>query len=314
MSSEQRGGGEVLRIRLPDQVSFLNRAAYLTKLNEIPHGSSVILDARDTHYIDPDVLDLFRDFESETAPAHELELNLVGFKEEYEMSESTSYTGITTREVQAEATPEGVLELLRAGNQRFVAGESIQRDHRRHVEQTAAGQYPLAVVLACMDSRVSTEMAFDVGLGDIFSVRVAGNIASDEDLGSMEYGCAVAGAKLLLVLGHTRCGAVTAAVDLAVTGSTAKEATGCENLDAVTGPIIESVRAETETTGDRTGSNKAFVDRVAVVNVRRSMAQIRERSGTLRDLIDAGKVLLTGALYDVETGRVDLLDGDETGA
>jgi carbonic anhydrase len=214
---------------------------------------------------------------------------------------------VTTKQIQDDVTPEQVLELLLAGNRRFVAGETLERDPRRQVDATAAAQYPLAVVLACMDSRVATELVFDLGLGDVFSLRMAGNIVAEEALGSMEFGCAVAGAKLLLVLGHTRCGAVIATVDQLAEGPD-PVAAECAHLPAITGPISESVRAETETTADRHGRNEAFVRRVAVVNVRRALEQIEASSAALRRLVAEGKIGLAGGIYDVVTGEVEILE------
>jgi len=163
-------------------------------------------------------------------------------------------------------------------------------------------------VLACMDSRVPTELVLDLGIGDLFSVRVAGNIAFNKSIGSLEFGCAVAGAKVLVVLGHTKCGAVKATIDLVDQGKTALEATGCENLDSVTEVITRSVQSETETSGQRTSQNEAFVDRVAKLNVLQTMEQITENSPTLKKLVDQGTILLVGGIYDVSTGRVEFLD------
>jgi carbonic anhydrase/SulP family sulfate permease len=215
---------------------------------------------------------------------------------------------VATREIQDRATPQEVLRLLKDGNQRFVSGQQIMRDPRRQVGVTSSGQFPLAVVLACMDSRIATEMIFDLGLGDVFSVRVAGNIASKENLGSMEYGCAVSGAKLLLVLGHTRCGAVTATIDQIANGTDAAQAGPLENLAAITGRIAKSVNAEVETSTDRNGSNEVFVRRVTVLNVRRTMEEIVEKSDALRNLINEERILLAGGIYDVATGEVEFFD------
>jgi carbonic anhydrase len=216
----------------------------------------------------------------------------------------------TSAKVQDRTTPQQVLERLDAGNARFAAGESVARNFSAEVKQTAGGQSPLAVVLACMDSRVATEIVFDLGLGDIFSIRVAGNVVSEEALGSMEFGCAVVGAKLLLVLGHTQCSAVTTTANLVAHGA-AFEHAGLDHLGAITGPIREAIEKETETPEPHDGSNAAFVDRVAMLNVRRSMRVIRQSSATLRRLIDEGQILLVGALYDVATGRVAFLDSSD---
>lgn len=214
-----------------------------------------------------------------------------------------------TREIQDRASPQDVLDLLKIGNQRFATGQTLDRDPRRQVQLNAADQNPLAVVLACMDSRVATEIVFDVGLGDIFSIRIAGNTASPQALGSMEFGCAMAGAKLVLVLGHRRCGAVTRAVDV-LAGAGDLEVGDHENLAAIIDPIAEAVRAETETSVERHGRNREFVDRVTVLNVRRSMREIYRKSRTLRELIDEGSILLVGAVYDVDTGRVEFLKSE----
>jgi carbonic anhydrase/SulP family sulfate permease len=306
--SERHVGGEVLRIELANQLSFLNRASLLETLHALPRGSHVVLDARNTVYMDPDIYDLIRDFENEVAPAHGLDVSLLGFEHHYDFDDRITYVDVSTREVQDSASPEDVLQLLKAGNERFVAGQQVSRDPRRQIESTSEGQFPLAVVLACMDSRIATEMIFDLGLGDIFSVRVAGNIASEEALGSMEYGCAVAGAKLLLVLGHTRCGAVTATVDLLAEGGDAMAPGDMENLATITGPIARSVEAERETAEDRHGRNADFVRRVTVLNVRHTMADIQARSATLRKMVDQGRVALVGGIYDVASGEVEFLD------
>lgn len=305
---EKHVTGEVLRIELANQVSFLNRASLLKALHELPEGSNVIIDARNTNYIDPDVLDLIHDFENETAPVQKINLSLLGFKDRYKLEDKIQYVDVSTRDVQASVSPADVLNALKEGNQRFVRGERLSRDLVRQVDATAQAQFPLATVLACMDSRVSTEMVFDLGIGDIFSVRVAGNVAFDKALGSMEFGCAVAGAKLLLVMGHTRCGAVKATVDLVSKGKSAMEATGCENLDSVVDLISQSVKCETHTTDNRTADNEQFVDNVARLNVENTIKLILEKSPSLKNLVDQKKIIIVGGIYDVKTGVVDFFN------
>jgi MFS superfamily sulfate permease-like transporter len=304
---EKHVGGEVLRIQLSNQVSFLNRASLLRTLNEIPNGSQVVIDARDSDYVDPDILDLLSDFEQQTAPAHDLKLSLIGFKDRYKLEDKEHHIDVSTRDIQEKATPQQILNLLREGNKRFARGEKLSRDLIKQRDATSQGQFPLATVLACMDSRVPTELVFDLGIGDLFSVRVAGNIAFNKSIGSLEFGCAVAGAKVLVVLGHTKCGAVKATIDLVDQGKTALQATGCENLDSVTEVITCSVNAETETSKDRCSQNEAFVDRVARLNVLQTMEQITQNSPTLKKLVDQGEILLVGGIYDVSTGLVEFL-------
>ena len=306
---EKHVGDEVFRLELANQVSFLNRAAIMSTLYDLKKGSHVVIDARNTDYIDPDILDLITDFEREVAPAHDLKLSLLGFKDHHKkLQNRIQYVDVTTRDVQKDATPEQVITMMKAGNERFLNGEQIQRDPRRQIGATSEGQFPLAVVLACMDSRIATEMVFDLGLGDIFSVRLAGNVAASKALGSIEYGCAVAGAKLLLVMGHTRCGAVNATIDLVAKGEDPAKATGCEHIGAITSCICTAIDLETTIKEDRTSKNEAFSDRVTELNVRQTMREIPEKSGTVKRLIDEGKVRIAGAVYDVRTGKVRFLE------
>jgi carbonic anhydrase len=198
---------------------------------------------------------------------------------------------VQTKDTQAATTPVKALALLKEGNARFVAGAPAARDLRAQVKATAAGQYPFAAVLGCMDSRASAELVLDQGIGDIFSIRVAGNVVDTDDLGSLEYAAKVAGARLIVVMGHTSCGAIKGAVDDVTMGHLTF--------------LLEKIRPAIESSGPRgTSKDHAYVDRVAEQNVRLVMKEIRERSPILRELFDGGKVGLAGAMYDVETGRV----------
>ncbi len=302
---EEHASGIVNRIQLAEQVSFLSRAVLQTTLSRFARGDHVVLDARTTDYIDPDILGLIKSFRDETAPAQGISVSLVGFQNRHELSDRVLYIDVSTRAVQASLTPTRVLQLLREGNQRFVSGRSLYRDLPRQVDATSDSQHPMAVVLSCIDSRAPVELLFDLGLGDVFSCRLAGNIPSRKALGSMEFACKVAGAKLVLVLGHTRCGAMMAACDFAHSGLDVAKTTGLTNLPSVIEPLKESVRQETDTLQDRTSSNEAFVDRVAAINVRMVMNAITAGSPTLRNMIESGEITLAGAMYDVKTGVVE---------
>ncbi len=205
-----------------------------------------------------------------------------------------------------------MLQILKDGHERFRTGRRLTRDLGRQVEATAAGQHPLAVVLSCIDSRTPAELIFDLGVGDIFSVRVAGNVTSRKVLGSIEYGCAVAGAKLVVVMGHTRCGAVTAAVDLVCSARTAAEATGCQHLDHIVADIQRSIDPHACRGVERLppAEKQAFVDAVARRNVRRAVAEMLGRSETLAGLVRDGRVAIVGAMYDVVTGGIEFLTDD----
>jgi carbonic anhydrase/SulP family sulfate permease len=304
---EEHVGGIVNRVELANQVSFLNRAALMRTLSNFGHGEQVVIDARTTDYIDPDIYGLIQTFRDEIAPAHGVIVSLIGFKNHYRLADHVQYVDVTTREVQDKLTPARVLQVLKEGNDRFVSGRRLQRDLIRQVDATSDGQHPMAVVLSCIDSRSPAEILFDLGLGDIFSVRLAGNVLSRKVLGSMEFACKVAGAKLILVLGHTSCGAVKATCDIVGKGLDTVQATGLTNLPYLVEPISKAVRMETTTMQNRDGSNKAFVDRVAAIHVHNVMLAIRQESPTLRDMIDAGQIEVAGAMYNVKSGQVDFM-------
>lgn len=207
-------------------------------------------------------------------------------------------TSPPTKQSQTAMTPQQALAELKAGNARFVSGHPLKRDLQADVKATASGQYPVAVVLSCLDSRKPIEIVLDQGVGDIFSARVAGNVVNEDILGSMEFGCKVSGAKLIAVLGHTSCGAVKGAIDNVELG----------NLTGLLGkikPAISQVSAEVE---PRNTKNVQFVDKVAEANVRLVMAQIRERSPILREMLDQGQISLVGGMYDLSTGEIHFFE------
>lgn len=312
---EQHPTGDVLRIELANQVSFFSRATLEQTLRNVPRNGHVLIDARNTDYIDADVLDLIKDFQNNTAAVHDVRLSLLGFKDRYpQIEDRIQYIDFSSREVQSALTPERVLNIFQEGNERFRQGRQLTRDVGRLVDATSGGQFPMAVVLGCIDSRTPAELVFDLGLGDIFSVRIAGNIARDKVLGSMEYGCAVAGAKLILVMGHTSCGAVNAAVDLICSKKTASEATGCVNLDTLITEIQKSVdlNACKPVNSWLPGEKVAFSNEVSRRNILRTMRKIRERSSTLDGLVKEGKVAIVGALYDVSTGEVSFFQTSDS--
>ena len=307
---ERHVSGDILRIEFSNQVSFLNRAVLEQTFESVPVNGHVVLDARNTDYIDPDILDLIDDFRKQTAPARNLKVSLIGFKDRYVMENQIQYVDVSTREVQAQLTPERVLQFLKEGNERFVTGRRLSRDLARQVDATAAAQYPMAVILSCIDSRSPVELIFDMGVGDAFVIRIAGNVAKEKVLGSMEFACAVAGARLVLVMGHTSCGAVKAAVELFESGNTASKATGCEHLDALVNEIQKSIQPGTKPHGDwvTPETKMVFVDDVAARNVATTIAYVRSASRTLRELESAGKIAILGSMYDIKTGRVTFLE------
>jgi carbonic anhydrase len=203
---------------------------------------------------------------------------------------------IINKEKQDNLTPDQALASLMDGNNRFTGNQMNQRDYSSQIEQTSGGQWPQAVVLSCIDSRVPVETIFDQGVGDIFVARVAGNFENTDILGSMEYSCKVAGSKLVFVLGHEACGAVKAACDDVELG----------NITHLLSNIKPAVEA-TKTEGERNSKNDAFVADVVANNVKLSMQRIREKSPILKEMEEKGEIKIVGGVYSISTGKVELL-------
>lgn len=203
-----------------------------------------------------------------------------------------------TKDCQTAVTPQQVLQRLKQGNERFASGHGTQRNYLQQVRATAAGQYPLASVVSCIDSRAPAEYVFDQGIGDIFNARVAGNIVNEDILGSLEFASKVAGSKLIVVLGHTSCGAVKGACDNVKMG----------NLTGLLAKIQPAVAAVPMDGGDRSSKNDAFVQKAADLNVQLTVQRIREMSPTLKEMEDKGEIRIVGAMYDVKSGQVTWFD------
>jgi carbonic anhydrase len=199
-----------------------------------------------------------------------------------------------TKELQAAITPRMALELLKDGNKRFVNNLKANRNLLQQANETSDGQHPIAVILSCIDSRTSAELIFDQGLGDVFSVRIAGNIVNEDILGSMEFACKLAGAKIIVVLGHSKCGAIKGACDHAEMG----------NLTTLLSKIRPAVDDETETVENRSSKNVFFVENVAAINVKRTVKAIKERSTILLQMINKGEIGIVGGMHDLSTGEV----------
>lgn len=201
---------------------------------------------------------------------------------------------VLTQPEQQAMSPQQVVDLLYAGNRRFVQGDITHRDHRAQIRAAASGQWPKAVVLSCLDSRVPVEDVFDCGIGDLFVARVAGNFVNVDILGSMEFACRVVGAKVVYVLGHEHCGAVKGAIDRVELG----------HLTAVLRAIAPAADEVADVEGERTSENPRFVHRVAEQNVLRTMRRVRNESAILRELEASGALRIAGGMYDMDTGEV----------
>lgn len=205
-----------------------------------------------------------------------------------------SVLAAVSKEAQAATTPAQALQMLKDGNARFVAEKMLNRNLMKQVKATAKGQFPIAAIVGCIDSRASNELIFDQGIGDIFSARVAGNFINDDMLGSLEFACKVAGAKLIVVVGHTECGAIKGACDDVVLG----------NLTQTLANLKPAVAAVPGFKSDRSSSNAKFVQAVTSKNVQLTVERIRLRSPILKGMVDSGAIALAGAMYDVHTGKV----------
>ena len=203
-----------------------------------------------------------------------------------------------TKEMQNAITPSMAMDILKKGNERFMNNLKANRNLLQQANETSDGQHPFAVILSCIDSRTSAELIFDQGLGDVFSVRIAGNIINEDILGSMEFGCKVAGAKIIVVLGHTKCGAVRGACDHVEMG----------NLTALLSKIQPAVYDEKTETENRNSGNNEFVEKVAAINVKRTVHAIMERSPILKEMIEKGEIGIVGGTHDITTGEVSFYD------
>jgi len=198
------------------------------------------------------------------------------------------------KDIQQKMTPQDALQRLLDGNKRFTAKQNAGRDLLQQVEETSGGQFPFAAVLGCIDSRVPVEVVFDQGVGDIFSARVAGNIVNEDILGSLEYACKVAGSKLILVLGHTKCGAVTAA---------------CKNVELgnITALLSKIKPAVDSVIKEDTEVNDSSIEQVSLQNIKQSIANLQDQSPILKEMVEKGEILIKGAVYDVASGKVSLV-------
>lgn len=278
---DQKGRTSILH--LAEHVSFLNKANLLQVLHRQPSNSELIINAMGAKFIDYDVREIIENFKIEAK-----DRNI-----DYKFIDMPTAHPVRSKLIQDNMTPADALEILKEGNKRFVNNLHSHHDLLAQVNVTSTGQYPFAIILSCIDSRTSAELIFDQGLGDIFSVRVAGNVINEDILGSMEYACNVTGSKLILVLGHTHCGAVRGACD----------GIELEHLSGLLAKIKPSVDHVHRHHHDL--DHDEFVDRVAKQNVQLTMQQILTSSRTLKGLYEEKKIDIVGGLYNIESGEVD---------
>ncbi len=279
------------RLVLPQQTTFLNKASLIAELNTIPKDSQLIIDARFTEFMDKEIIEFIQEFKEEQAPQKNISLNLIGFKDHYAIHDHINFINVTTYDAQSILTPEDVLDILKQGNQRFLKDQIIHRSNMMDIQHTAKTQHPIAVVLGCIDSRVPVETIFDMTFGDLFCIRIAGNVVNDDILASIEYACHVVGAKLIVVLGHTGCGAINAACH------DFKEGHITQLLHKIK-PAIHVQEQHSKTI------NQKFIDNVTHLNIANSITEITHKSTILNQLLQSEKIGIVGAVYDVNSGKV----------
>ncbi len=288
---------ETYILTLPNQVSFLNKSSIKETLWKLPAGSKIVIDAENADFIDLDVLELISDFNTTFAKEHGIKMNLIGFDQFPPLKDQLEFINIIDKTAQQKLSPDDVLSILEKGNERFMTGVTNEKYLKHQAKATVTGQNPIAIVLSCIDSRTTTEHIFDLGLGDIFSVRIAGNVLNEDILGSMEFAVHEIGVKLVLVLGHTKCGAIAGACNHVQ----------LDNLTHLLEKIKPAIDAEKTILENRTGHNYQFVNAVSKEHVLLTIEKIRQQSNIVRIAESKGIIKLTGAMYELETGKVHFL-------
>lgn len=276
------------RLVLPQQTTFLNKASLIAELKSIPKDSQLIIDARFTEFMDKEIIEYLEEFKEHLAPQKNISLNLMGFKSNYTIHDHIDFINVTTYDAQSILTPLDVLEILKQGNQRFLKDQRIHRSNMMDIQHTAQTQHPIAVVLGCIDSRVPVETIFDMTFGDLFCIRIAGNVVNDDVLASIEYACHIIGAKLIVVLGHTRCGAITAA---------------CQNIEeGHMTQLLNKIKPAIQI--QEKNQLSPDIEKITHLNIAHSMLEIKNRSSILANLLNKNKIGMVGAVYDVTSGQV----------
>jgi carbonic anhydrase len=283
--------GDVIKMELPNQVSFLNKATIKSALWDIPANANVLIDASGTDYIDNDVLEIIDDYRV-VAAERNVRLNVIGLRDEYRLQDPIQFVPALDRDTQKKLRPDDVLQLLRDGNERFRTGRTTNKYYLHQAEATASGQHPMAVVVNCIDSRTSPEIIFDAGLGDLLTVRIAGNVISREIIGSLEIAHKL-GAKLIVVKGHSSCGAI---------GLALQNEKG-HSVGAITGKIRKAID-DCQCGAQHPPSSQAMLEQVTRRNIENSLDEIIAGSAFLRERIARGEMGLVGAYHDIATRTV----------
>lgn len=286
--------GDVIKIQLQNQVSFLNKASLKDTLWSLPQNSKVVIDATGSRYIDFDVLEVISDFKNVFAPENNIQVNILGMKDNYKLNDFFQFSHTLDKETQEKLTPQNVLELLKSGNTRFTEGKGSDKNYLQQIHAVSTGQNPMAVIIGCIDSRTSPEIVFDSALGDLLTIRIAGNIISPEIVGSIELAVSKLGAKLIVVKGHSQCGAVSGAL----------YNLNDSNIGTITSKINKAV-VQCGCEGKKPSElSDLQVDAIGKQNVTNSLNEILAFSPYLKEQVALGKIGIIGAYHDLGSGKV----------
>jgi carbonic anhydrase len=305
---EKHVGGEVLHIELANQVSFLTRPTLERTMREAPAGSRILLDARRTDYIDPDILSLIREFKDVTAPIYNIQVGLLGFRSKYNLKDSVETLDFAPQQLHERLTPAQVIELLAEGNKRFVEGHPLDRDLRRQVDSDGIIPRPMAAIFTGIDSRTPVEMIFDLSLGEAFVLRMPGNVVGIRAVGGLEF-AVHEGAKLIVVMGHTKSRLIKAAIQHVMSPQNKGGLSGWKNLETAFEDIAASIELSDAQRFNQLSEieKEEFVNQIVRRHVARTIERILEYSPAIGTLVSDGKLAIVAAMYDVVSGRVEFL-------
>ncbi|MES2872117.1 MAG: SulP family inorganic anion transporter [Bacteroidota bacterium] len=285
--------GETVRLELPNQVSFLNKATIKDTLWDLPKNSKVVIDATYSDFIDNDILEILEDFKKTVSVEKGIQANILGLKEKYDLHDHVQFINVLDKETQQKLTPAEILEVLKQGNERFIKGRWTEKYFKHQVNATSFGQNPMVTIVSCIDSRISPELIFDAGLGDLISIRIAGNIVSKEIIGSIELACKEIGTKLIIILGHSNCGAVSSAIHSIRDG----------HISHITDKIERAI-SQCNCSRDRILEDVNTLNSVIKNNVQNSIDEILLESSYLNKRINSSELSIVPAFYDTVTGVV----------
>ncbi len=286
--------GEVIRLELANQVSFLNKASIKDTLWGVPENEKVIIDATYSDFIDEDVLEIIYDFKNVVAPERQIKLNIIGLKDKYQLSDHIQFVNVLDKETQQNLKPTEVVDLLKAGNKQFVNGKWNEKYYRHQVNATSMGQNPMAVIISCIDSRTSPDIIFNAGLGDLISIRIAGSVINPEITGSVELAIKEIHAKLIVIIGHSNCGAINASVHQI------KD----HNIASITSKIEKAITQCGCKPSEIDTQNVEIMERITQRNTQNSITELLEQSPYLKECIQNNEVGIVSAYYDTKTGVV----------